>query len=173
MKVRNGSCLLAVTALLLCVGVASASTCLSKPTVAQALKDSKVVFAGRVVATFKYGVKFRVDRAWKGVSGRYVYIYTGNLRNDVDPWFEKGEWWLVYASDVPLYRTENAKIPYTTRLMAPPCKRTILLRHAADDLKQLGEVREQFRTVTVTLTRQLPFTTPQANKPARATQPMH
>jgi hypothetical protein len=115
------------------------STCPGKPTVAQALNDSKVVFAGKVISKFKYGVKFKVDRAWKGVLGRYVYIYTSNLRNDVEPWFEKGEHWLVYASDVPLYRIENSAIPYTTRLMTPPCSRTVLLSNAKEDLNQLGE----------------------------------
>ncbi len=140
----KGSLLSVVPILLLCLGSASASTCITKPTVAQALKDSKVVFAGKVVARFKYGVKFRVDRAWKGVSGRYVYIYTSNLRNDLEPWFGKGEQWLVYASDLPLYRTENAKIPYTTRLMTPACSRTILLRDSTEDLKQLEKSRSGF-----------------------------
>src|SRR5260370_31042065 len=101
-----------------------ASGCLTKPTVAQALQNSQAVFAGRVVARLKYGVRFRVERSWKGVSTRYVYIYTGNLRNDLDPWFEKGQRWLVYASDERLYRNMNKTGPYLTRLMSRACNRT-------------------------------------------------
>ena len=139
----KGSFLLTIFILLLCLGLASASTCITKPTVAEALKESKVVFAGKVVARFKYGVKFRVNRAWKGHSGRYVYVYTGNLKNDSDPWFEKGERWLVYARDERLYEDMGARGRYVTRLMARGCSRTVLLRGAGDDLRQLGESEEQ------------------------------
>jgi len=60
------------------------------PSVAQAVKESKVVFSGKVVARLRNGVRFKVYKSWKGVSGTYVYIYTGNLKNDCEPWFEKG-----------------------------------------------------------------------------------
>jgi hypothetical protein len=121
--------------------VTNASDCLTRPTVTEAFQTSKVVFAGKVTARFKYGAKFRVYQQWKGVSHRYVYIYTSNLRNDLEPWFEVGQSWLVYASDVPLYRTENSKVPYTKRLMVLPCGRTILLKFAEEDLKQLAKAQ--------------------------------
>lgn len=125
--------------LLLSSTIALASGCPTRPTVAEALKNSKVIFVGRVVARLKYGVRFQVETTWKGRARQYIYIYTGNLRNDSDPWFEKGEQWLVYASDVPLYRTERSSVPYTTRLMSTPCGRTTPLSPAGEDLKELGK----------------------------------
>src|SRR5205085_61443 len=88
--------------LLLTIHPASGSGCASRPTVQDALKSSKIVFSGKVIARLKYGVRFRVGKTWKGPLNHYVYIYTGNLRNDLDPWFEVGQRWLVYASEVPL-----------------------------------------------------------------------
>jgi len=117
---------------------ASASGCLSIPTVEEALKNSKAVFAGRVVGRFKYGVRVKIEKAWKGITTRHIYIYTGNLRNDVDPWFEKGERWLMYAADVRLYKDSYGTVPYSTKVMARGCTRTKLLEYAAEDLKQLG-----------------------------------
>jgi hypothetical protein len=131
--------LLAGMITLLLSSVASPSGCLSRPTVVDAVKNSKVIFAGKVVGRLKYGVRFRVERSWKGVSSRYIYLYTGNLRNDLDPWFEKGERWLVYAADERLYQNMNMTGPYVTKLTSPACNRTTLLNDAGDDLKELGE----------------------------------
>jgi|SRR6266542_3388242 len=136
---RNGPFLLVVFFVLLCPRPAPASGCLSQPTVAQALKDSKMVFAGKVVARLKYGVRFKVERSWKGISSWYIYVYTGNIRNDADPWFQKDQRWLVYASDVRLYENGNLTGPYVTKLMARACNRTVLLSNAAEDLRQLGK----------------------------------
>jgi hypothetical protein len=126
--------------------VASPSGCPTRPTVVEAVKNSKVIFAGKVVARLKYGVRFRIEKSWKGVSSRYLYIYTGNLRNDLDPWFEKGERWLVYAAEQRLYENEKATGPYVTKLMAPACNRTALLRDALEDLRQLGKPKLRIAT---------------------------
>jgi hypothetical protein len=131
--------LLAGIITLLLSNVASPSGCLSRPTVVDAVKNSKVIFAGKVVAKLKYGVRFRVEKSWKGASSRYVFIYTGNLRNDLEPWFEKGERWLVYAADERLYQNMNMTGRYVTRLTSPVCNRTTLLKYAAEDVKELGE----------------------------------
>lgn len=127
-------------ALILIIPSAFPSGCTSRPTVQEALKSSKNVFSGKVIARLKYGVRFRVEETWKGSPKRYIYLYTGNLRNDLDPWFEKGERWLVYASEVPLYSSENAKSPYATRLMATRCSRTAPLMSAQDEVKQLRQI---------------------------------
>lgn len=126
-------------------GLASGSICPNPPTVARAMKDAKIVFAGRVITRLRYGVRFRIEKSWKGISSRYIYVYTGNIRNDAVPWFEKGQQWLVYASRVPLYRTENSETPYNTRLMVRPCNRTVLLRDAGEDLRQLGQGKQPLR----------------------------
>jgi hypothetical protein len=115
------------------------------PSVAEALGGSKVVFAGKVIARLEYGVRFKVERAWKGVSSDEVYIYTGNLRNSCDSWFEKEESWLVYAWNTQLYADEEANVPIAVRLMAHGCHRTKHLENAAEDLKELGEGKAPVR----------------------------
>jgi hypothetical protein len=137
---------LLIGVLLLSSKMALGSGCLSRPTVAEAFENSKIVFSGTVVARLKYGVRFRVGKSWKGASHRFIYVYTGNQRNDTDPWFEKDEEWLVYASDVRLYRKEKSPKPYMVRLMASPCSRTVLIRNAGEDLKQLGNETKTPRT---------------------------
>jgi hypothetical protein len=138
MKKLISGCL-SITFILLSYGHASACYCIRVPDVAESLGKAKVVFVGKVVARARYGVWFKVERAWKGISSDTIYLYTGNLRNDCDPWFEKGERWLVYAEDVTLYRDEEGTIPAGVKLMAQGCKRTALLANAAEDLKELGE----------------------------------
>jgi hypothetical protein len=115
------------------------------PSVAEALGGSKVVFAGKVIARLEYGVRFKVERAWKGVSSDEVYIYTGNLRNSCDSWFEKEESWLVYAWNTQLYADEEASVPSAVKLMAHGCHRTTLLENAAEDLKELGKGKLRVR----------------------------
>lgn len=117
---------------------ATVSICQSTPTVAQALKNADVVFAGRVVAQLKYGVRFKVKRSWKGDGRRFIYVYTGNMRSDAIPKFIQGEEWLVYASKVHLYRTGSSNIS-GTRLMAHSCNRTVLLENAEEDLQKLDK----------------------------------
>ena len=128
--------------LLISFPVAQACVCLDTPTVAQSFSKATVVFEGTVIARGKYGAFLRVDKSWKGVSSRTIYLYTGNLRNDCDPWFGKrGEKWLVYAQLTPLYRYENSKVPYNRKLMASGCDRTTLLAGAGDDLQALASMR--------------------------------
>lgn len=141
MKCRVSSLSLVVI-LLFCFKPSPASICWSTPTVPEAFKNSKVVFAGRVVARLKYGVRFRVEKSWKGDVGRYIYIFTGNARNDADPWFERGERWLVYASEERVYESENGTGPYRTKLMARACSRTVGLPYATKDLEELGEGKQ-------------------------------
>ena len=126
--------------LLLSCPVARACVCARTPTVAESFKEAKVIFVGRVIARGQFGAWLKVEKSWKGVSSETIYLYTGNLENDCDPRFgTKGEVWLVYASIVPLYRSENATTPYTYKLMARGCDRTSLLVNANEDLKALGE----------------------------------
>jgi hypothetical protein len=129
-----------ITLLLVSFGSASACECFSLPSVTQSFGEATAVFSGRVVSKGEYGVWFKVERAWKGVSSDRVYVYTGNARNLCAPWFkQRGQRWLVYAYLAPLYRGMTVKKSYTYKLMARMCDRTALLEDAADDLKQLGE----------------------------------
>ena len=137
--------MLAITFLFLSCEIAAACSCVGVPSVAEAFGGSRVVFAGKVIARFEYGVRFKVERAWKGVFSNEVYIYTGNLRNSCDPWFEKGESWLVYAWNTQLYADEEANVPIAVKLMAHGCHRTTPLENAAEDLKELGEGKAPMR----------------------------
>jgi hypothetical protein len=128
--------------LLVSFPVAEACVCQSTPTVTESFSKNTVIFTGTVIARGKYGAWLRVDKPWKGVSSRTIYLYTGNLRNDCDPWFGKtAERWLVYARLEPLFRYENSKTPYTRRLIASGCDRTTLLVNAAEDLKTLAVLK--------------------------------
>ena len=128
--------------LLLGFPVAHACICLQAPTVSESFAKAAVVFEGTVVARGRYGAWLRVDKSWKGVSSRKIYLYTGNLRNDCDPSFGKrGERWLVYVQLTPLYRYQNSKTPYTRKLMAQGCDRTVVFAGAAKDLRALAALR--------------------------------
>jgi hypothetical protein len=125
--------------LLVSFPIAQACVCPSTPTVAESFSKASVVFSGTVIARGKYGAWLRIDKPWKGVSSRTIYVFTGNLRNDCDPWFgATGERWLVYARLEPLFRYENSKRPYTHKLMARGCDRTTLMANAAEDLDSLA-----------------------------------
>ena len=88
----------AAVVLLLAFPVANACVCADTPSVAESFSKAAAVFEGTVIRRAKYGAWLRVDKSWKGASSRTIYLYTGNLRNDCDPWFGKrGERWLVYA----------------------------------------------------------------------------
>ncbi len=128
--------------LLVSFPVAHACVCLKTPTVSKSFAKAAVVFEGTVIARGKYGAWLRVDKSWKGPSSRTIYLYTGNVRNDCDPWFGKrGGRWLVYAQLTPLYRYENSKTPYTRKLMAHGCDRTVVFAGAAEDLRALTALR--------------------------------
>ena len=127
---------------LLSFPVANACVCAETPTVAESFSKATVVFEGTVIGRGKYGAWLRVDKSWKGATSRTIYLFTGNLRNDCDPWFGKpGERWLVYAQLTPLYRHENSKTPHTRKLMAHGCDRTTVLAAAAEDLRTLASLR--------------------------------
>jgi hypothetical protein len=64
----------------------------------------------------------------------------------MDPWFEKGQRWLVYAADERLYQNMNMTGPYVTKLMSRACSRTTMLKDAAEDLKELGESKPPIAT---------------------------
>ena len=128
----------AVAFLVLSSKIAVACSCVGVPSVAEAFGESKVVFSGTVIARLRYGVRFKVEKAWKGLSSDEIYIYTGNLRNSCDPWFEKGERWLVYAWDTQLYADEQSTAPISVELMAHGCHRNTLSENTAEDFKELG-----------------------------------
>jgi hypothetical protein len=137
--------LFAIMVLFLSSEVAAACSCVGVPSVAEGFAQSRVVFSGKVIARLEYGVRFKVERAWKGMSSDEVYIYTGKLRNSCDPWFEKGESWLVYAWNTQLYSDAKANAPIAVKLMAHGCHRTTPLENAAEDLKELGEGKAPVR----------------------------
>lgn len=115
-----------------------ACTCPSTPKFDESYSKATVIFAGTVVARGKYGVWFRVDEQWKGRRARRIYLFTGNLRNDCDGYFdERGVHWLIYAYLDPLYASMDAKSPDAYRLRAHSCDRTAPLSAATEDLKQL------------------------------------
>jgi hypothetical protein len=114
------------------------SSCLRTPTFEESYSKANVIFAGSVIAHGKYGAWLRVDEQWKGRPSRRIYLYTGNLRNDLDEYFDDlGVHWLIYAYRDPLYASMNAKVPYTYKLRAHACDRTALVSAAAEDLKNL------------------------------------
>jgi hypothetical protein len=114
------------------------SSCLGKPAFEESYSKANVIFTGTIIAHGKYGVWFRVDEQWKGRPSRRVYLYTGNLRNDLDEYFDNlGVPWLIYAYREPLYASMNAKSPYTYKLRVHACDRTTLESAAVDDIKNL------------------------------------
>jgi hypothetical protein len=132
----------ATVILLLAFPLANACVCADTPTVAESFSKAAVVFEGTVIRRAKYGAWLSVDKSWKGASSRTIYLYTGNLRNDCDPWFGKRrERWLIYAQLAPVFRYENSKRPYTRKLMANGCDRTIVLAGATEDLRALASLR--------------------------------
>ena len=64
--------LCSVALLLLSAGDGFACDCVSVPSVAESFRDADAVFFGQAVDVSYAGVeiKFRVERAWKGVEGR-------------------------------------------------------------------------------------------------------
>jgi hypothetical protein len=79
------------------------STTLAKcamPTFQMALRDSKAIFAGKVVSVRKEGdekiFKFKVEKYWKGMQSKTVEIsYYENMRYQA--WLKVGGRYLVYA----------------------------------------------------------------------------
>lgn len=74
---------------------AGALSCAPPPPVEEEFASSSVVFAGKVLKANKEGLAvFRVEKAWKGVSGPDMEIYD----NGWDP-FQVGERYLVFGAD--------------------------------------------------------------------------
>lgn len=71
---------------------ASACSCMHAPPLAQAVRDSALVFTGTVVSSERYRVtgsqwiqrriRVRVERRIKGRLGSHVYVYTGGGGSD-------------------------------------------------------------------------------------------
>lgn len=123
------------------ISVSSACVCSGQPSVAEAVKAAKVVFSGKVIARGKFGSWFKIEKGWKGVSTKTIYIFTGNIENDCSSLYKKiGERWLIYAYLDPLYNSEKAESPYTYKLMTRACGRTTRLVNAQEDLKELAAI---------------------------------
>ena len=132
---------------------ALACSCTSPPTDA-ALKNSDVVFSGRVVG-IKYlddpqqrnpeprtVVTFKVFRSWKGVSTQEFVLHTvDNHWTCQGYYFREGKDYLVFAFR---HNAESAKRLQPYKLPEKSwgvslCGRTKLLSEAAKDLEILGE----------------------------------
>ena len=134
-------------------GEASACSCAGGESAEEAFRRSAAVFSGEAVrggiedpipkdGTMVGGIEFRVDEAWKGVSGEstVVYgqaaVYYGELEEGkmytesscAYP-FEKGESYLVYASR------------YEDGYWVEGCGRTTALAGAGEDLRAPGPQR--------------------------------
>jgi hypothetical protein len=131
-------------------GTARACSCAGSSDVAAAYRDADAVFAGKMVrggvedplpkdGTMVGGIEFRVDEAWKGVSGESAVVYgqdtmyygeleegkTYTSSSCAYP-FQKGERYLVYASR------------YEDGFWVEGCGRTTSLADAGEDLRALG-----------------------------------
>ncbi len=121
-----------IAILILAVGHA-ALACLCKPAPPpdEALKNASAVFIGTVKEIERVGgevaVTFTAQRAWKGIEGKTILVFTGQGGEDCGYRFEMGKSYLVYAID------EGVK--FHTSI----CMRTCHIDKAGDDLKALGE----------------------------------
>ncbi len=132
------------------VGEAYACSCAGTSTVEGQFAESDAVFSGEMVrggvedplpkdGTMVGGIEFRVDKAWKGVSGESAVVfgqdtmYYGELEEG-KPYtssscaypFQKGERYLVYASR------------YEDGFWVEGCGGTTSLADAGEDLRALG-----------------------------------
>jgi hypothetical protein len=128
-------------------GVSSAYACTcSPPSQRSAYRDAKAVFIGQVIevnektpippklkdAVF-YGVKFRVEKAWKGARGREITLLSDMGLLSCAHWankFRVGEKYLVYAYDKELFDFG--------------CSRSVHLQYASDDIKRLNSIWFRF-----------------------------
>jgi len=104
-----------------------------KRQVAEARKESRVVFVGKVLEVksdpqlLYVEVKFKVERSWKQSQGSELTITTGRGGGDCGYRFEIGEHYLVYASG-----SER-------QLWTDICQRTDRFVDAKEDLTLLGK----------------------------------
>lgn len=75
-------------------------------------------------------VRFRVDSAWKGLSGETVTVLTGSGGGDCGFGFRTGGEYLVYAHEV--------RGRHLSGLSTGICSRTAPSSHAGEDLDALG-----------------------------------
>lgn len=132
--------------LLLCSESASACWCRRealdtekkfKAAVAKELRQSAVVFAGEAVERNRSGLRFRVERVWKGeAADEIVFRHEGESFDGREYFidscallFEVGKKYLVYA-----YRQGN-------ELFVSKCSRTELFESAQKDVSELNRLK--------------------------------
>jgi hypothetical protein len=119
-----------------------------KERVNKELKNSAVVFSGRVVSVTKIpistnvAVKFLTNEFWKGSLGEHVTVITGGKNGICGFRFRVGESYLVYAGNAGEKKD----------LFTHSCTRTARLSVSGEDLKILGEPRPAPETSTETQT---------------------
>lgn len=118
----------------------SACSCAEQQSVEEEFKQSKAVFSGEVLevkenrstnGSMSNSVLFEVSKTWKGVDETQIIITTGVGGGDCGIEFNKGEEYLVYATESTMYG-ENT-------LVSTICDRTGELQSLQDDLTFLSE----------------------------------
>jgi len=99
------------------------------PTVGDALKRADAVFTGKVIRIESDGVKFKIEKSWKGVDATIIKVYVRGLGSSCDPGIRKGRRFIVYAYP------GGRRIP----LLASYCGRTRALEQADEDVRALNE----------------------------------
>lgn len=118
--------------------VSSACSCAGPPSAESELKQSKVVFSGKVIEIkdkkvngyISKSVRFEVTNTWKGIDESQIIITTGQGDGDCGFAFHTGEEYLVYATESDMYGEKS--------LITGICDRTGDLGSLREDLKVLG-----------------------------------
>jgi uncharacterized protein len=146
LALRVGIPLLGIAVLLASPSPAEPCSCQPPVSALQARAAAAAVFLGRVESVLglrpgMYGLfesrvfRFRVSRAWKGVSSEYVDVETAEVGTACGYPFEVGEEYLVYAYGEP---TPSASVP-GQRPGTSACTRTAHFSEAEErDLRELG-----------------------------------
>ena len=136
---------------LLMTSNAYACSCV-KPEVATAFREARMVFVGEVTEIIQpqtdrptapladklFGIRFKIERSWKGASTREIVILSDQGRAGCFSWgpFVKGRKYLVYA---------ERRTPSGTRIknlaVLFSCNRTELVEKATEDLETLDRMR--------------------------------
>jgi len=135
---------------LLCVPNSHACSCVT-PEVREAFRAASAVFVGEVTEIVEprtsnakaplvdrlYGVKFKVERSWKGRTSQEIIVLSDQGRAGCFSWgpFLKGSKYLVYAE-----RRTPAGRPIRELAVLFSCNRTALLAGASQDLKVLETI---------------------------------
>lgn len=120
------------------------------PEVPEALRRAGAVFVGEVSEVIEpltsdinaplpdhfYTVKFKVEKAWKGVSGLEMNVLAPTSGYETMPLPVKGEKYLVYAN--PAYTTEGPRKDWL--IMGSMCNRSMLLSRANYDIQELEAI---------------------------------